>query len=282
MKKKFAMKCMNYKVQALQQNEYPEELPDEVHKLRKAYERCGLSVTSASIFDEFKTTSPPTRSRNNISREDFMNFIASTQNNLAWSQLGFKWNNIIEFVKEDRETFTSINVQDIITWFEDQDDNIEISELNLNQLSMLSKILSKNEKFDFEKFYECFSLDEILLWDEDQIDDFSKIDPESLDVDYNISLPELVDYYYSDKEITLAILRYEDQFYNIIPDFNEAYGHCQTKLEQKNYEDDEDHENAYENLSCFEIIDRSLNEFMCRQRCERDDYSTAESSSDDL
>jgi hypothetical protein len=79
-----------------------------------------------------------------------MDFIVSKEKNLAWSQLGFKWNNTKDFLKTDTEKFASINEQDVIMWLKNQVDNIEITgitELNINQLSMLSKILSKNEEF---------------------------------------------------------------------------------------------------------------------------------------
>jgi hypothetical protein len=267
-------------VQALKQNKNPEELPDEVHQLRKAYERCGLSVTSASIFDKFNTTAPETAS-NTIPREDFMEFIASTENNLPWSKLGFKWNNIIGFLKTDRKKFVSINVQDIFTWFEDQEDNIEISEiteLNLDQLSKLSKILSKNEKFDFEKFNEWYSLDEILSWDEDKIDTFLSINLESLDDDHNISLPDLEDRYNEDKDITKAILNYENSSYNYVStNLEDAFKYCEEKLNQRNCSDDE---NAYENESRFDTIKRILNDFNNEEY--ENNNSSEESSSDDL
>jgi hypothetical protein len=264
-------------VQALKQNENPEELPDEVHQLRKAYERCGLSVTSKSIFDKFTTTTPTTANKN-ISNEDFMNFIASTDNNLAWSKLGFKWNNIIEFLKEDRETFTSINVLDIVTWFEDQDDNIEISELNLNQLSMLSKILNEYEEFDYKEFEnESISLHEILSWDKDKIDTFLRINLENLDEDYNISLSELEEYYNDDKDITKAILNYENSLYYVSTHFEDAFKYCKKNLNRMNYLDDE---NAYENKPRTKSINSFLNDF--NNKVYKSDNSSVGHSSDDL
>jgi len=185
-------------------------------------------------------------------------------------------------LKEDRETFTSINVLDIVTWFEDQDDNIEISELNLNQLSILSKILNEYEKFDYKEFEnESISLHEILSWDEDKIDTFLRINLGSLDVDYYISLSELEYNYDLDKDITKAILTYENSLYNYFSThFEDAFNYCKDAFEYLNRMNYLDDENAHENISRTKSINSFLNDFNNKEY--KSYNSSVGDSSDDL
>ncbi len=72
-----------------------------------------------------------------------------------------------------------------------------------------------------------------------------------------------------DKDITNAILSYEDPYTNnFSSNFEHAFDHCQKELKQKKYEDDENayenHENAYENER-FEIIKGILNEYFLNE-----------------
>jgi hypothetical protein len=152
-----------------------ENLPQELHQIRKAYKKAGFTVTNQRIYKQKAHYAQRENGSDNFSfrsYEKFAEFLKYVSEQPSFSKLGFFLADIKRMYDENETQLKNLDFDFLLEWWQ-QNENFDLTTLTLQELMRLSYLLIHYEE-EVDRLITCrVTLFEITAWHTKKIQDLA-------------------------------------------------------------------------------------------------------------